>query len=327
MHQAFDAGQHAFIGSELGTHDFTEDSPYPNYAGVAAELRPVRASVAAAPSYALGHSQRELTRLSTQATLFEPFTRRMCERAGLTPGMRVLDVGSGNGDVAFLAASFVGESGEVLGVDRAPAAVQAANARAQAAAFKNVTFTAGDLATMFFAKPFDAVIGRLVLMYQADPVAVLRRLARQLRPGGVIAFQEFDVEAAKCHPESPTFCQAMGWIRAALEKTGADNRMGLKLFSTFVAAGLPAPSMSLEASIGGGENDPGSLLLPEVVRSLLPVIESLGIASAEQVQIESLESRVRAEIAELGAVTILPTLIGAWTKLSVCSSLASLRAA
>jgi SAM-dependent methyltransferase len=251
MHQAFDAGQHAFIGSELGTHDFMEDNPYPNYAGLAAEPRPVPTSAAAAPRYALGHSQRELTRLSTQATLFEAFTRRMFERAGLTRGMRVLDVGSGNGDVAFLAASFVGESGEVLGVDKSPVGVQAANARAKEAGFKNVTFTACDLTTMFSARPFDAVIGRLVLMYQADPVAVLRRLARRLRPGGVIAFQEFDVEAAKCYPESPTFCQAMVWIRAALEKTGADNRMGVRLFSTFVVAGIPGPSMSLEASIGG----------------------------------------------------------------------------
>lgn len=316
MHQAFDAEPHAAIGSEFGTHDFMEDNPYPSYAGMADLRPPVRTSVAFTPGYALGHSQRELKRLSTQAALFEPFTRRMFEQAGLTRGMRVLDVGSGNGDVAFLAASFVGESGEVLGVDKSPAAVQAANARAKTAGLKNVSFTAGDLTTMFFARPFDAVIGRLVLMYQADPVAVLRRLARQLRPGGVIAFQEFDVESAKCYPEAPTFGQAMGWIRAALEKTGADNRMGLKLFSTFIAAGLPAPSMSLETCIGGGKNDPGSLLLPEVIRSLLPVIESLGIASAEEVEIESLESRVRAEIAELGAVTILPTLIGAWTKLS-----------
>ena len=318
MHQQFDTDRYAFISPESRTHDFIHDNPYPSYARATVLRPPVRTSAAPAPSYALGHSQRELERLSTQATLFEPFTRRMFEQAGLAPGMRVLDLGSGNGDVAFLATSFVGEEGEVLGVDKSPAAAQAANARAKAAGFKNVTFTVGDLTTMFFAKPFDAVIGRLVLMYQADPVAVLRRLARQLRPGGVIAFQEFDVEAAKSYPESPTFREAMGWIRAALEKTGADNRMGLKLYSTFVAAGLPEPSMSLEASIGGGENDPGTLLLPEVTRSLLPVIEGLGIASAEQVQIESLESRLRAEIAESGAVTILPMLIGAWTKLLVC---------
>lgn len=103
MHQAFDAEPHAAIGSEFGTHDFMEDNPYPSYAGMADLRPPVRTSVAFTPGYALGHSQRELKRLSTQAALFEPFTRRMFEQAGLTRGMRVLDVDSGNGDVAFLA--------------------------------------------------------------------------------------------------------------------------------------------------------------------------------------------------------------------------------
>jgi hypothetical protein len=65
---------------------------------------------AGAPLYAFGHSKRELKRLTTQSRLFDEFTRRMFEQAGLAKGMRVLDVRSGNGDVAFLAASFVGES-------------------------------------------------------------------------------------------------------------------------------------------------------------------------------------------------------------------------
>ena len=53
--------------------------------------------------YALGHSQREIGRLSVQARMFEPFTRRMLQQAGVSQGMRVLDVGSGAGDVAFCA--------------------------------------------------------------------------------------------------------------------------------------------------------------------------------------------------------------------------------
>ena len=267
-------------------------------------------------NYALGHSQRELKRLTTQAELFEPSTRRMFEQAGLTSRMRVLDVGSGNGDVAFLAASFVGESGEVLGIDRAPAAVDAASARARAFGLQNVTFKVGDPATIDFDKPFDAVVGRLILMYQSRPVAMLRQLTRQLKVGGIIAFQEFDIRAAKCFPESPLFARAMKWIDAALSRTGADGRMGLKLYSSFIAAGLPAPDMSMDACIGGGTSDPASLILPEVTRSLLPVMETLGIATAEEVQIDSLQSRIRAEIAELDAITILPPLIGAWTKSS-----------
>ena len=80
--------------------------------------------------YALGHSEQELQRLSRQGQAFEPFTRQLFEQAGIRPGMRVLDVGCGSGDVAFLAANLAGPSGEVVGVDCEGKAVDWANARA-----------------------------------------------------------------------------------------------------------------------------------------------------------------------------------------------------
>src|SRR5262245_45706085 len=89
-------------------------------------------------TYALGHSEEELGRLSRQAQVFEPFTRQLFQQAGITNGMRVLDVGSGSGDVAFLAADLVGPTGEVIGVDLAAAAVNRATARAQAKDIRNV---------------------------------------------------------------------------------------------------------------------------------------------------------------------------------------------
>ena len=80
--------------------------------------------------YAPGHSSRELDRLSFQGSVFAPFTRQLFTQAGIQPGMRVLDVGSGSGDVSFLAADLVGEGGHVLGVDRSAEAVQRARVRA-----------------------------------------------------------------------------------------------------------------------------------------------------------------------------------------------------
>jgi cyclopropane fatty-acyl-phospholipid synthase-like methyltransferase len=59
-------------------------------------------------SYMLGHSDQELARLSEQARIIGPITRRFFLEAGLTPGMRVLDIGSGAGDVSFLVADLVG---------------------------------------------------------------------------------------------------------------------------------------------------------------------------------------------------------------------------
>src|SRR5712692_9244705 len=92
------------------------------------------------PGYELGHSDRELERLKAQARLIDPITRQFFREAGIVSGMRVLDVGSGAGDVAFLAAELVGEAGEVVGVDRAQAALAAARARANARSLRNVSF-------------------------------------------------------------------------------------------------------------------------------------------------------------------------------------------
>src|SRR5262249_62416923 len=81
------------------------------------------ASVRGIPTYALGHSEHELERLSRQGKAFEAFTRQLLVQAGISSGMRVLDVGSGAGDSSFLVAEFVGCDGEVVGVDREPLAV------------------------------------------------------------------------------------------------------------------------------------------------------------------------------------------------------------
>ena len=73
-----------------------------------------------AHAYVLGHSDGELARLNAQARLIDPITRQFLRDAGIIPGMRVLDVGCGAGDVTFLAADLVGGAGEVVGEPRPP---------------------------------------------------------------------------------------------------------------------------------------------------------------------------------------------------------------
>src|SRR6267143_3173189 len=124
---------------------------------------------ASSGAYVLGHSKRELDRLSAQARLIDPITRRLFREAGIGPGLRVLDVGSGAGDVAFLAAELVGSSGEVVGLDRSRAAIEVARARAAERSLPNVSFLEGDPATIAFERRFDAAIGRYVLQFQNDP--------------------------------------------------------------------------------------------------------------------------------------------------------------
>ena len=117
-----------------------------------------------------------------QARLLAPMTERFLTEAGLSPGMRVLDVGSGMGDVSFLASKLVGSQGEVVGVDLSSSAVAAAARRQDLEAATNVSFIAGDASRVAFDRSFDAIVGRYVLMYQQDLSSMLRELASKLRP-------------------------------------------------------------------------------------------------------------------------------------------------
>jgi ubiquinone/menaquinone biosynthesis C-methylase UbiE len=141
-------------------------------------------------AYLLGHARHELQRLIRQAQFFMPQTEHLFRLAGIEPGMHVLDVGSGMGDVAFAAASLVGPTGKVVGIENADEAIQAASARAQEYGLEHVTFIHADLNTYVPEQQFDALVGRFILIHQPDPVTSLRHLAQFVRPGGLIAFQE-----------------------------------------------------------------------------------------------------------------------------------------
>jgi ubiquinone/menaquinone biosynthesis C-methylase UbiE len=262
--------------------------------------------------YALGHSDRELDRLSMQAQTFDAFTRQLLREAGLGSGMRVLDVGCGSGDVAFLAAQLVGPTGCVIGVDRTAAAIARGRSRAESKRISNVHFVEGDPTQMKFDKDFDALVGRLILMYYPDPVDALRKLLPHLRPGGIVVFQEIDASGCKSHPVSPTYQRCVDWITQTFHLTGAQTQAGLELPRTFQSAGLPAPTLRLDAAVGAGPDTPAYKMLPEIVRSLLPAMERLGIATAAEVEVESLALRIRDEVVANNGIVISPSLIGAW---------------
>src|SRR5579885_3886746 len=112
--------------------------------------------------------------------------------AGIAPGMRVLYVGSGAGDVALLLAEYVGQEGSVVGVELNPDMAQLARQRVKHVGLTNVSFIAGDINTVALDGEFDAIVGRLILIYLRDKVAVLQPMLEHLRPGGIVAFQARD---------------------------------------------------------------------------------------------------------------------------------------
>jgi 2-polyprenyl-3-methyl-5-hydroxy-6-metoxy-1,4-benzoquinol methylase/ketosteroid isomerase-like protein len=265
--------------------------------------------------YVLGHSDQELDRLQVQARLIEPITRQFFCDAGLAPGMRVLDIGSGVGDVAFLAAELVGEEGEVVGIDRASQPLAVASARAEARSLSNVSFREGDAAEVTFDGPFDAVVGRYVLMYQPDPVAVLRSVAAHVRFGGVVVFHEPEWACARSIPPVASWDCCCDWVVEAMTANGADMQMGLKLPSTFVAAGLPTPAMRYESVIGAGANSSDQVhFTTDVAVTLLPDIEKLGLVAPGEIDPDTLGDEVIADVAASGAIIVGRSEIGAWSR-------------
>lgn len=265
-------------------------------------------------SYVLGHGSEEHRRLMLQSRFVGDLTEAVFARAGLAPGMRVLDIGCGAGDVSLLAAAFVGAGGSVLGVDQSPESVSLARERAKAAGLDNVRFEVARLEAFESKEPFDALVGRLVLLYLKDPAAVLRQLAGHVRAGGVIVFHEMEMATARCVPEVAIWSQCGRWIVEAFTRAGVETSMGSRLYPVFTQAGLSPPEMIVGGRAEGNPESPIFEWLAQTVRSLLPMIEKTGVATREEIGIDTLADRLRAATVEKGAVVHSPLFVGAWTR-------------
>jgi 2-polyprenyl-3-methyl-5-hydroxy-6-metoxy-1,4-benzoquinol methylase len=201
--------------------------------------------------YALGSTDAEHERLMRQGARIAPITEQLFREAGIAPGQRVLDLGSGVGDVAMLAARLVGPLGEVVGVERDPRSIARARARVDEGGLHNVNFIQSDVEQIASDGPFDAAVGRLILMYVPNPAAVLCSTSRMVRPGGILAFQEPTwAPALAIAAGLPLWSAALSVSRDTFQQTGAHPELGLALHRMFQEAGLPAPTMSLEVRIG-----------------------------------------------------------------------------
>lgn len=279
------------------------------------------------PEYVLGHSEIELERLISQARFYSELTEEVFRRAGIVAGMRVVDVGCGAGDVSLLLASLVGTTGSVIGVDRSAESVHLAQERVAKAGLSQVTFRCCDVVDPMLNTPVDAVVGRFVLLYFADPVSALERLCRLVRPGGLVVFHEMDMTAARSSPPVPLYQTVLHWIVETFRRGGVEVDMGSRLFATFRQAGLPTPELLLRGRIDGTADSPAYAYVANTLRSLLPMAERLGVTTAAEVQIETLADRLRDEVLRADAVIVLPSLIGAWARIPDAAQLTPRNAA
>lgn len=234
-------------------------------------------------------------------------TQRFLAEAGITTGMRVLEVGCGGGEVTGILAELVGPSGAVVALDRNEAALPSPPAG-------NVQFLAaditGDLKSLeqFPKGSFQALAGRRVLMYLPEPARVLRRLSEWLEGGGLVVFEEADstLVPGRLSPLA-AHDQATEWCKRMLLAEGANPSMGLHLPATLAEAGLDFARIRGEAVIQGqGSQYP----LADLLGMMKARIVTAGIATSAEV--DSLVERVRDEASDPTRVFVSDISFCAW---------------
>ncbi len=164
-----------------------------------------------------------------------------------------------------------------------------------------VRFAQADLTTWTTSQRFDAITGRLITMYLPDASGSIAALARFVRPGGVVLLQEFAMSASTQEPETPLFRQTLNHVLAAFRVAGAPTDLGYGLGRLFRGAGLGRPTMSIDGRWEDGRDATAYALLVGITRTLLPVMIGSGIATAAEMEIETLEERLRTVGAEVDA--------------------------
>jgi SAM-dependent methyltransferase len=271
-----------------------------------------------ASNYMLGYSDHEHERLMPQARVLRPYTDRFFRAAGLQPGMKVLDIGSGMGDVSLLAADIVGPGGKVLGIDRDPIGIERATQRARHQGCGSWTsFQQSNLDEFSTEETFDALVGRFILLYQPDPAATIKRLSRFIKPGGIIVFHEMDFTftAKPSFPPCAPYDQSCYLIAETTSRLGVPTGMGCRLGKAFVDADLPFPCMASETPVGGGAGSNLFSWIANTAISLSPRFAAVGLTAPEGLPLDaSLAEKIEQCAIEQGSQLIGPQQFAAWTR-------------
>ncbi len=238
------------------------------------------------------------------------FTENLLKDAGISIGMKVLDIGCGNGEVSFLVSKLVGESGEVIGVDVSNQAIASGRKRAEESKTGNVAFVEGKIPEVISTLgPFDAVVGRRILMYLADPVETLKSIKKFIIAGGLFVFQESDSTMVPySQVPMPLHDKVVNWIWKTVEQEGANIHMGFNLLSLFNKVGISTDHIRAEPIIQGQGTH---YSLEFIIRAMLPRITKHNVATEAEIDVDTLEQRLSNERSD-DTVYISDMAFGIW---------------
>ena len=280
-------------------------SSYPGETADSAGQSPQPAAV-----YALGADEAEAARLVRQSEELRCEAEALLARIGLRSGQAAIDVGCGPAGIIDLLAAAVAPGGHVTGLDANPAHVAMAQEHAGARGLAGVELMVGDARdTALPPGSFDLVHARTLLVTVPQPAEVLAEMVRLAKPGGWVAGQEPDCEHALCYPPLPAWDRLTELLFASFGRSGADPLIGRRLAELYRDAGLVDVEVMVHAAAYPAGHSRRTLI-PDLVRSLRPVIAGLGLASEHE--LTELDREVRLHLADPRTLMMPHLLVAAW---------------
>ena len=260
--------------------------------------------------YALGIDPAESARLRRQSAELRPESIELLTKLRLRAGQRAIDLGCGPSGILDLLAAAVAPGGQVTGLDADPTHVALAAEYAAQHGLAHVEVVVADARhTGLATGSFDLVHARTLLVTIPSPAGVLAEMARLARPGGWVASQEPDTEHSLCYPPLPAWDRLRELLAASFRRTGADLHIGRKLPEMYRAAGLEQIGVTVHASCYPAGHSRRTLL-PDLLRSLHPVILDLGLAS--EPELAEVDQAVRRHLADPRTLMMPHLLVATW---------------
>jgi SAM-dependent methyltransferase len=260
--------------------------------------------------YALGSNPAESARLRRQSDELRPQSAELLGRIGLEPGQSAVDLGCGPSGILDLLSAAVSPGGHVVGLDADPAHTKMARQYASERGLADVDVVTADARhTGLPAGRFDLVHARTLLVTIPRPAEVLAEMVRLARPGGWLASQEPDVENAFCYPPLPAWDRLREIFRASFGRSGADLLIGRRLPEMYRQAGLEHVEVVAYAPLYPAGHSRRTIL-PDLIRSLRPVILELGLS--DERELAELDRAVREHLADPRTVALAHLLVVTW---------------
>jgi len=189
-------------------------------------------------TYIIEGGEEGKKRLNVLSEILYDYTKSVIEEDGKITGKKFLDVGSGGGNVALMAAKMVGETGHVTAIDFDAEIVRLAEAEAKSQNVLNIQYAVTDAYKIDYNGEFDIAYSRFLLSHLEKPEMVLNNMLKSLKPGGRIIVEDIDFSGHFCYPPCSAFDAYIEYYITAAKNTGQNPTMGLSLFQLFKTAGI-----------------------------------------------------------------------------------------